>query len=109
MREFEGRNTINSPIRESEPMSKAVLVMDMPEKCAWCPLGRLFGTAGATECRATERVNRDCKSVPDWCPIRPMPEKQEILPTNEYQFGLLGRGFASGWNACIDAIMGDIN
>ena len=86
-------------------MSKAVLVMDMPEKCSWCPLGRLFGTAGATECRATERVNRDCESVPDWCPIRPIPEK--VTEDGLECFGELK--YMQGWNDCRHVICGDIN
>lgn len=75
-------------------MSKAVLVIDMPEKCAWCQLGRLFGTEGAAECTDTNRVNRNCESVPDWCPLRPMPEKMNCIPGE----------FEDGWNACIDEI-----
>ena len=64
----------------------------------------------AESCQAREKtriVELEKEDKPDWCPLRPMPEKQEILPTNEYQFGLLGRGFASGWNACIEAIGGE--
>lgn len=83
-------------------MSKAILVMDMPESCAWCPLGRLFGTAGAVECNAANKINRNCESVPDWCPLRPLPEKIH----NDNGYDEYSDGYDAGWNACIDAIGG---
>lgn len=76
-------------------MSKAVLVMDMPERCAWCPLGRLFGTAGAVECNVANKVNRNCESVSDWCPLRPMPEKIH----NDNGYDEYSDGYDAGWNA----------
>ncbi len=81
-------------------MSKAVLVMDMPESCEWCPLGRLFGTAGAVECNVANKINRNCESVPDWCPLRPMPEKDKRIDT------CINKQYVRGWNACIYAIGG---
>ena len=98
-------------------MSKGLLVMDMPEKCAWCPLGRLFGTAGAVECNVTNKINRNCESVPDWCPLRPMPEKKkkdsfliEAIKNDCFDGTdsdtAYYNGKDDGWNACIDAIGG---
>lgn len=80
-------------------MSKAILVMDMPEDCEDCPLFE-EKVYNPHNCKA-KRKNVDkytyYKNKPDWCPLRPMPEKKQNACTH---------GFAGGWNACIDAIGG---
>lgn len=82
-------------------MSKAVLVMNMPECCANCP------------CSFFERDNpilnlicgvtqEDAYNVgkPDWCPLRELPEKKER------RIGEHGeRMFRAGFNACLNEIM----
>lgn len=63
-------------------MSKAVLVMDMPDKCEECPLELCIeGQFNANICRGYEkyRVNSDSKKRPDWCPLKPLPEKDELV------------------------------
>ena len=37
---------------------------------------------------------------PDWCPLRPMPEKIH----NDNGYDEYSDGYDAGWNACIDAI-----
>lgn len=79
-------------------MSKAVLVMDMPESCDMCDLtdmanGKMY--CGVPGCGELTKDYISCR--PDWCPLRPMPEKKQNACTH---------GFAGGWNACIDAIEG---
>ena len=83
-------------------MSKAVLVMNMPECCADCP------------CSFFERDNpilnlicgvtrEDAYNVgkPDWCPLRELPEKKEC------RIGEHGeRMFRAGFNACLNEIAG---
>ena len=83
-------------------MAKAVLVMDMPERCADCPL------------RSSEKTSYVCcyltlKNIsstgyydkkPDWCPLRELPEKKER------RIGEHGeRMFRAGFNACLNEIM----
>ena len=86
-------------------MSKAVLVMDMPESCRKCNL-RVIGSVNfctGADCRKIDQmeiINEDIK--PDWCPLKPMPEKRnaEYKPTrNPY--------ITEGYNACIDEILGN--
>ena len=100
-------------------MSKSVLVIDTPENCYDC----LFGTAycGKLEyagcCELAYRLNydvilmteehydRESKSRPDWCPLKPLPEKKEyIVPIDnvESQKDII----AVGWNTCINKITG---
>ena len=70
-------------------MSKAVLVMDMPERCADCPL------------RSSEKTSSTdyYDKKPDWCPLRELPEK-----ANHPAYCDNGR-FDKGWNACLDMIL----
>ena len=89
-------------------MSKAVLVMNATENCASCPFKTLYGDAGYYVCEAGRYCGKkwgrvDLNSKPDWCPLRPMPEKkQEEVPVAYTHFG----AYIDGWKACIDAIGG---
>lgn len=83
-------------------MSKAVLVMDMPESCHECPL--FSGVYTDMTCRANGNgidYPYPDKNRPDWCPLKPMPEKSDVdgLPFRD--------GYKLGWNACIDKILGE--
>lgn len=86
-------------------MSKAALVIEMPEKCADCPCKTLYGDLGYYVCEAGQRCGKkwgrvDLNSKPDWCPLVPLPEYDtESYFPDEYL-----DGYKSGWNACIDAI-----
>ena len=65
---------------------KAVLVIDMPECCDYCPVCRFFGMSGFTECTVmNDKVNRDGQTRPDWCPLKPFPETKEKLEDLEEQ------------------------
>lgn len=99
-------------------MSKAILVMDMPKLCLECPfkyksedipLGNftyqsLFRCKGEPEglCEDdgdTVYLNDIMmKSKPTWCPLKPMPSRFNEEHFNRYE---------DGYNACIDAILGD--
>lgn len=79
-------------------MSKSVLMIDTPENCGKCKFISEFW------CRAMDgrRVpNNDV--IPDWCPLKPLPEKKEyIVPIDnvESQKDII----AVGWNACLREI-----
>lgn len=81
-------------------MSKAVLVMEMPECCA--------------DCKAYDNDNEMCMGTddyymeilkptdkPDWCPLKPRPEYKKPLNKKGYR-----SGYIEGWNDAIDAIEG---
>lgn len=77
-------------------MSKSVLVIDTPENCGKCKFISEFW------CRAMNgrRVpNNDV--IPNWCPLKPLPEKMAGVVLTEHWGGV-----KKGWNACIDAITG---
>lgn len=86
-------------------MSKAVLVMDMPESCREC---FLFGSRYNDMC--CQAMNNKSIDYPypkefrqNWCPLKEMP-KEDIY--EEYQLEW-SRGYQGGWNDCIAAIMGE--
>lgn len=84
-------------------MSKACLVMDMPESCDVCDLREDSGISCYCGIPGIgENVDDYITCRPDWCPLRPMPEKdmKSYFP-DEWQ-----DGYTSGWNACIEAISG---
>ena len=83
-------------------MSKAVLVMDMPESCPDCR----FFESDWRECYAiSKRYNRDImteEAKPNWCPLRELPEK---MPDLEHGYENVEKSIIrTGWNACLDAI-----
>ena len=100
-------------------MSKSVLVIDTPENCYDCPFGISYcgeleyeGLCELADCldydvilMTEEHYDCESKSRPEWCPLKPLPEKKEyIVPFNnaESQKDII----AGGWNACIDKITG---
>lgn len=59
-------------------MSKAVLVMDMPDSCMGCNFLYCNVESNVDSCQAMEVskiVDLEKEDKPDWCPIRPVPEK----------------------------------
>lgn len=99
-------------------MSKAVLVMDMPESCNKCMFeqvsqdSELFPEGETYCCVMIESVN-ECSTggtKPYNCPLRELPEKMEVCGTyntDYYAKGGKPPSYKVGWNACIDAITGD--
>lgn len=86
-------------------MMKGIIVLDeIPEKCNQCN----FWFAKATvpveyRCMGLQREiteNELTKKKPDWCPIKQMPEKIEVL---KYPHSMK---FSRGWNACLNEIEG---
>lgn len=89
-------------------MSKAVLVMNMPECCADCP------------CSFFERDNpilnlicgvtqEDAYNVgkPDWCPLRKLPEKKETTyPQACYTNSYWTDEMKAGFNICLNEMVG---
>lgn len=82
---------------------KALFVMDMPESCdkckirainlAWCNVARK-STSHYPSGKPMDERHR-----PDWCPLKPVPEKKDFW-SEKY-----GGRFSEGWNTCIDEIL----
>ena len=89
-------------------MSKAVLVIDMPESCEHCRSRYIFGECGILHRYIDEGVDK-----PDWCPLVPMPGRLDASQvvviggrSNGKTKQMLASAHINGWNACIDAISG---
>lgn len=69
-------------------MSKAILILDMPNCCDECDIKGVFcGDVGDNDmCRA------------GGCPLKEVPKKPDYPPINE-------SSFVAGWNACVDEIL----
>lgn len=80
-------------------MSKSVLVINTPKYCALCVL-----RSGVHHpfCRVNNRDITDLSIRPDWCPLKPLPEKKE----EEYWRSKLSLAWIRGWNTCISKITG---
>ena len=81
-------------------MSKSVLVMVTPKTCNSCDL---CGGTFHCFCKVNHRDIEDLSIKPDWCPLRPLPEKKE---EEKYWRGEHELSWIQGWNACIDEITG---
>ena len=78
-------------------MSKAVLVMNMPEECAKCNLY----DHEYDVCEPTEKNVRTF-GKPDWCPLRELPKKKPTIG-KESDNDILCMN--AGYNACIDELL----
>ena len=89
-------------------MSKAVLIMDMPSSCSKCDLrGENYGLENVCFGKVEHSKKygdyyKDIQNIetrPDWCPLKPMPEK-----ANHPDWCDGGR-YDKGYNACIDELL----
>ena len=98
-------------------MAKAVLVIDMPERCTKCPLLLTIPQKGglalclARPTNGQEEYNPKNEKTwrPDWCPLRELPEKMEVCGTYNSEYYAKGGkmpSYKTGWNACLDEILG---
>lgn len=82
-------------------MEKAVLLMDVPEKCLDCNLS-VLDMDGSLSCYHNKR--EICSDVgennsrPEWCPLRELPSKKN--------WGEIFNGNVKGWNDCLREITG---
>ena len=78
-------------------MSKSVLVVNTPRKCIGC---QFFGSTYYLHCILASGNIEDIESKPDWCPLKPLPEKNTAEnDMTDYQCGMV-----DGWNACLKEI-----
>nr|DAD58421.1 MAG TPA: Hairy Orange [Caudoviricetes sp.]DAG63224.1 MAG TPA: Hairy Orange [Caudoviricetes sp.] len=82
-------------------MSKSVLVIDTPESCRSCYL-REF-TLDSQYCKVERKRIKDTNIKPDWCPLKPLPEKM-IIPRGVRNTDDLE--YAAGYNTCINEVTG---
>lgn len=88
-------------------MSKSVLVIDTPESCINCKIGQNMSNYMETciRCPIAGKcaLDEEAESIPDWCPLKPLPEKMAIPRGARNVDGL---EYAAGYNTCINEITG---
>lgn len=91
-------------------MGKCILVMDMPESCARCPMYHesMYYEFITSRCVVTDKRqdNRSYDFKPSWCPLKPIPQKIGVdeainMPRNGNIVDVI-----KSYNACIDEILG---
>ena len=96
-------------------MRKSALVTDTPKNCYDCPFGTEYccdseyeGCCELAECLDSdmrliteEHYDYESESRPDWCPLKPLPEKS----TTENDMTDYQGGMVDGRNQCIDEIV----
>ena len=96
-------------------MSKSVLVIDTPENCYDCPFGTAYcgeleyvGYCELADCldydvilMTEEHYDCESKSRPEWCPLKPLPEKMTGVASTDHWDRI-----KAGWNGCINKITG---
>lgn len=84
-------------------MSKAILIMDLPDSCDKCPL--FGGHYSDMCCKGLNNKTIDYPYPKDfrqrWCPLQDLPDEEESSDCfDEHE-----DGYAHGWNRCIDKIL----
>ena len=97
-------------------MSKAILVMDMPDCCFHCDFchekayDRRYQIEGEKFCCVEDiEVDKYYNSFyseepmrPSWCPLKELPERED--GTTKIRSDEYSDGFAEGFNVCLDEI-----
>lgn len=84
-------------------MSKAILIMDMPESCLACDIGQDC-VDRYIWCPIAGKMAVNIDERQEWCPLRELPAKKEV-PKPFFMMGEM-YGEEMGWNACVDEITG---
>lgn len=95
---------------------KGIIVLDKPDACVDCEFCREIDEGLEACCILTmdeddqelyRMIDDYCQSVPEWCPIKPIPNKKAVCGldgvSSYKEWNLNGQG--RGWNACIDQIL----
>lgn len=99
-------------------MAKAILIMDMPERCTKCPLALILPQKdGLALCLARQKNGQEEYNPkhekswrPDWCPLRELPKRKEEFELRECKGSVKGTWKVplienKGFNACLDEIL----
>ena len=100
-------------------MSKSALVMKTPKNCYECPFScEWFGDPVYEACcelysnlrtKEDALITEECYDYegevkPDWCPLKPLPEKNKALKVADgYELG-----YEDGWDKCLEKITEEV-
>ena len=93
-------------------MSKAILVIDAPKGCGYCPcLDYLYFGAfcGVTNSKIEYDFDTGEYKRPDWCPLLPLPERKDTSHlTGATLDHVVERQYKQGFNDCLYLLNGGI-
>ena len=90
-------------------MNKAILVLDMPKTCEDCPCNQIetnYGGIDRTFCGITDYTTSSRGKLEN-CPLKPLLHKDFIDEAESYQTESEYKAYISGWNDCLDEILGE--
>lgn len=92
-----------------EIMSKSILIIDTPERCSMCKFMRNtdeeyhYCRVLGFDYQVNDYMRSTPKGKPDWCPLKAVPEKRNVVFDDKSMWAEQRRG----WNACIEEILGE--
>ena len=84
-------------------MSKAILVIDMPNCCGNCDLSR-YEDVHLINC-LNHIADEDEDKLPKWCPLKELPQFKVPIENDESGFN----DYVGGWNDCLYEILEEEN
>lgn len=106
----EARKKILRQKGKEKPKRKGIIVLDLPKNCRVCRFyyaARDMHTgkyAGGCRIISTAMI-RNTDKKPDWCPIKPTPEKIKKEKGLHGTEEIIQESARRGWNACINQIL----
>lgn len=94
-------------------MSKAIVVVDVPKSCCDCQYSGYLNVDNEHICvlvnKAIEHYNCIDIERADICPLKPIPEKKEILNIRDTDdmYDVFANKINVGYNRCIEDILGE--
>lgn len=82
---------------------KGILILEIPERCSHCLMRSVSYDASVCQLEI-RKVNPKEKNRPEWCPIKPIPEKKEPIENPASIPGAYIEGYSDGWNDAIKEI-----
>ena len=87
-------------------MSKAILVMKMPDSCIDCPC---YKGGNVLRCGVdlSSLTDKEIRQKPNWCPLHPVPKKKKLKGDVHNLQRVAEEIEAASWSACKDVITGE--
>lgn len=92
-------------------MAKGIVVVDIPKQCCECPFFDVLEESNIMYCSVSELGH--CEHLlkfieneylkPDWCPIKPIPNRK----SEDFGQTIIAAARGEGWNECLDEILGE--
>lgn len=82
---------------------KGIIVVDIPETCGKCIAFKEW--SGVCLASDHEYDMMDEGKKPEWCPIKPVPDKVSEIDELIFVPSRYAEGYMDGWNDCIDKIL----